>query len=475
MKVSYVELSNKLGKRTEKLFGCSFVKYPMPNIFILTILALLRDKGFKVNYLEGGVNGIGRSQIESFLQPDNSDVYIIYSVNLSMEEDIMIGKILRSCRRSSKLIFLGPAVTYFVENYLFDDSVYAIRGEPEMSILELLEHFRQGKDILSLSGISYLSGAKPKHNPERAIIENLDILPFPARDLVDKNKYYNPKLGAKPYTTMITSRGCVYRCIFCVPCSLNFSRELEYRKQHGQKPPVRMRSVENIAKELNIIAGQGYKALSIIDDQFIWGEERTIAICKEIKKTGLIWDCLARADLINERIAQALAESGCAYVNMGVESFNQNILDYTKKDLLVGKIEETVKLLKKFSIKVKMNILFGASPLETRETLRFTLRKVKELDPDLIMLNICSPFPGTEFYSLAKENKWLKGDYHPVDVASTCEISLPNISAREMEDIIRRANFSFYLNPKFIIRNLKRCRSFSSLKDALVAVIKKLF
>ncbi len=476
MKIAYIEPVSGNKKIAERIFGCSYVNYPFPNIYILIIFAMLRRK-HTLRYYQAIAYFPDETAMDKFLSFDKSDIYLIYSVNLTMEEDISFAKRLKRCRSEKILIFMGPGPAFLPEKYLFADKVYVVRGEPDITTTHLIDALHQNEPLDGIEGISFLRGGLKIHNRSRDIIDDLDALPFPARDLIDNKKFYNPKLGLKPFTVMLTSRGCSHRCIFCVPCSLNFARELEYKKFHNfQKPLVKKRSAANVIVEFKQLKNEGFKAVSIIDDQFVWDKERTMEICRGIKDLGLSWGCLSRVDHLDDQLVKLMKLSGCKYIDIGVESFTQEILDYTKKDISNKVLEEGIKLLKANGIFVKLNILFGASPLETKETINYTVKKIKELAPDQVMFDVCSPFPGTEFYEIAKQNNWiLGGAYQPVDVSSTSIINYPHLSSAELEKIVRKENFSFFLNWKFILKNVLRLKSPVYIMDAIRAVVNKLF
>jgi len=475
MKISYIEPIGQNKKKFERIFGCSYTNYPFPNIYMLIILALL-EKKYQVSYLQNPLFFADNESAKNFLSSDKSDVYLIFSVNLSMETDIAFAKQILEADKTKTVIFLGPAPTFFTDKFLVDKNIYVVRGEPDFTVPELIDAITGKKPLNAIAGISYLENKKVFHNQSREIIDNLDLLPFPARHLIKNNNFYNPKLGVKPFTIMLTSRGCANRCIYCVPCALSFCRELEFKKCHPEKPPVRARSAANVIEEFKLLKESGYKSVSIIDDQFVWGKKRILEICQGIKDLKMSWGCLARADCLDEDIAKALSEAGCKYVDIGVESFVQEILDYTKKEVTVERLIEGIKLLKKHKIFVKLNILFGASPLETKQTIQKTLDKIKEIDPDQVMFDVCSPFPGTEFYDIAKKSNWIVGgEYKPIDVARSSHIEYPQISSKELQTIVHRANLRFFLSPKFIFRNIIRLKNPSSILEAVKASYKKLF
>ena len=478
MKISFIDPPNILNnKNVERVFGCTYSLYPIPNIYSLYNASILEGNGFKVNYIDMANEGWTKKRIYDFIEKDKSDVYCFYSVNLAMDSDILLAQQILKKRKDVYIIFSGPAPTYFFEKFLKDERIFVIRGETEETILELIYCLNNNEPYYHIKGISFLKEEKIFNNPMRPLIKDLDKLPFPTRHLLKKEIYYNPKLPQKPFTVMQTSRNCPYRCIFCVPNALSFAVELEYKRYNeDKKPPIRLRSAESVIKEFKELSDQGYKSVSIIDDQFLWDKKRTLEICQGIKDLGIEWGCLARADHLDEETIKALSEANCRYVDMGVESFKQEILDDIKKDLKVEKIYEAVKLLKKYNILTKINLILGSSSLQTKRDIREDIRKAKSLDVDAVMFSLATPFPGTEFYKRAKENNWfIKGEYFPESVQMKAIISYPGLCYKELNYLIKFANLSFYLSPKFIKKNIKHIFNFRYFLNVLKALKRKFF
>jgi anaerobic magnesium-protoporphyrin IX monomethyl ester cyclase len=481
MKITFLIPPSLDNKRVpERIFGCTYGLYPIPNIFILQYASILRDSGNQVNVIDGPITGITGKDFLDFLKKDKSDVYIFYSVNLSVDLDARVGKTIRKLHRNIPLIYCGPAAGVYEDKFLFDNNVYVARGEADYTLNDLIS-FLDGTfngNLNEINGITYLKKKTPFSTPSRALIENLDELPFPARDLINRDLYYNPKLKIRPFTAVMTSRGCPYRCKYCVPSSLTFARKLEYQEEKGYDsiPKVTYRSAGNVIAEFKLLKEKGYKAVSIIDDEFVLKKERIKEICKGIKDLKIKWGCLARADhLLDEELVFLLKEAGCQYVDIGIESFNQEILDDIKKDIKVETFYKAVDILKKYGVEPKLNILIAASPLETKDTVKSTINEALKLNPGVNMFNICNPFPGTDFYREAKKNKWfVYGDYLPVDVQKKSIIEYPYLNKHDIERMVRIANIKTFFRFSFIFRNLKKFVSIRELKYALISLFKKL-
>lgn len=477
MKITFI-IPPALNKErpAERTAGCTTMVYPMINIYELTIAAILENEGYIVNYKDFITEKLQGEQMKCFLKKDDSDVYIFWSVNLSINTDVSVSECIRKYSPNSFIIYLGPAPTFYIKEFVTSDHQIVVRGEPDVTIKYLCEKIAKKEDFKEIKGISFLDSNGTIHNnPPRELLKDLDTLPFPARHLINKDYFSNPKLKRAPYTAMVTSRNCPFKCIYCVPSSLTFARELENKAYTGKKPFISLRSVENVVEEIDLLAAEGYKAIGFQDDNFIITEKRLRPIAEALRKHNIIWGCQARADAITENIACILRDSGCRYVDLGVESFNDEILSYIKKGLTREQTIHAIKLLNKYKVPVKLNILIGTSPLETKETIQETLNTAIKLKADQVMINIVAPFPGTEFYSLAKENNWIVGgEYVPTDVQHHSILSYPSLSSKDMERLLFRHNIKFFTRPSFIFSQLKRFSSFSEFWKAMKALKNKL-
>lgn len=463
-------------KPAERTAGCTTVVYPMINIYELTIAALLEQNGYQVVYSDFVKENKSWKDLDGFLRGDRSDIYIFWSVNLSMHVDIEAAKRIKQYSPDSLILFLGPAPTYYIKEFLAASNLIVVRGEPELTVAEICSCLDNKQDWTDTQGISFLNnGGKIQNNPTRPLIKDLDILPFPARHLVDKDYFSNPKLKKTPYTAMVTSRNCPFQCIYCVPSSLTFARELENKRETGKKPFISKRSVENVIEEIELLAAEGYKAVGIMDDNFIITEKRLRPIAEAFKKHDIVWGCEARVDAITEPIAQILGATGCMYIDLGVESFNDEVLEYIKKGVTREQILTAIGLLNKYRVPVKLNILIGTSPLETKEIIKDTLNTAIKLKVDQVMINIVAPFPGTEFYQMAKDNHWIVGgEYKPTDVQHHSILTYPNLTTEDMEDLLYWYNLKFFLRPSFIWKHIRKFSSFSEFWKAGKALRKKL-
>jgi anaerobic magnesium-protoporphyrin IX monomethyl ester cyclase len=457
----------------DRCFGCNYVIYFLPLLGMLYPATVLKQQGYSVAIRDFAARGEKEKAFREFAASDDSDIYCFYTVFLSQRTDCLASDIIRAARPSARFIFLGPQPTWDAEVFLDCENAYVVRGEPDLMTWRLVDALQNGSDLGGIQGLSYRASSGVVHNAPAPFIPDLDALPIPDRTLIDHRPYSNPKLHSKPHTAVLTSRGCSAQCWYCVPNSLSYARELEYKRYHRTKPPVRMHSSQRVVEELSRIAASGFKSVSVIDDQFLWDEERTVRISDGIKNLKLEWSCLARCDRVSDRTAEAMASAGCAYVDLGTESFDQKVLDAVGKNIRADETERAVRILKKHGIGVELNILFGAAPEETEATIQWSLSELKRLDVDYVLFSIANPFPGTDFYAAAKANGWLAfGDYVPVDPAKSSIISYPHLSKERLEEIVARAYRNHYLHPRTLWREFLKTRSLSDFADKCATGVK---
>lgn len=461
----------------ERSAGCTRIVYPFPNLYELGVAAVMEEQGHEVKLEDFVYDEHTPDDLRAFLKHDDSDLYVMWGVNLSIPDDVATIEMMKEERPQARVIMLGPSGTYFPDKFLSDaPETVIVRGEPEATLPQVVTAIENGTPLSDVKGVIISKDGRSFRTPPRPLIKDVDALPFPARHLLADRQYHNPKLKTGPYTTALTSRNCPFHCIYCVPSSLTFARELDFRHDSGRKPPIAFRSIESVDKEMKMLHDQGYRAIGFVDDNFIWNEERTLALCDIMRRYGFVWGCQARVDAITEPIAKALSESGCGYVDLGIESFDDEILKYVKKGITSAQIVEAVKLLKKYDVSVKLNILIGTSPLETKNTIKDTIRKAKKLKVDQVMINIISPFPGTEFYATALENGWIEGnEYRPTNVQRESILNYPHLKSRDMERLLFKSNINFFLDPRFVFRQLRKFRSWKEFRAAFKALKVKLF
>jgi radical SAM superfamily enzyme YgiQ (UPF0313 family) len=479
MKICFIiPPARKTDKVPERVYGCTFTYYKQPELPMLYVAAVLEKDGHLVE-LKDFTGRNSWDEFSGFVEGADYDIYIFHTVLLAESVDIKAaGYILENT--TARVIFFGPHPTLKPREFLLDERCFIARGEAEFVIRDLVGALEEGRTVDGLgdiNGIAYLKDGRMVETASYGIIEDLDSLPHPARHLVEdrKDEYFNPKLTERPVTLVLTSRGCSFKCYYCVPNAISWARELEWRRFHGgKKPPVRFRSPNDIVEEFREVKFHGYRAVSVVDDLFLFGgKNRILEICGGLKGVGLPFGVLARCDMVlDEELVKALKDAGCRYVDMGIESLDQKVLDDIKKGMDVSTVGKSIELLNKYGIEPKANIMFGSSPVETTESVESTIEGISGLPINYSMFSIATPFPGTEFAERVKSGGWetpevenLEENLSPTEKSL---VSYPNLSKQALERAVKRANRRFYLNPKRLWHQIKKVNSLRALKDIVL-------
>ena len=272
---------------------------------------------------------------------------------------------------------------------------FVILGEAEDSIREFFTSY----DLKDIRGLAYKENGEVKINPIRPKQENLDVIPFPAVDLINPKKYRgDTEMGfyvGKSENSMriFSTRGCKFECNFC-------ARHIVFGRR------VRYRSIDNVMAEIiENSAKLNAKKLIFMDDTFTENPERVSKICEELIKLDkdYIWSCFSRVDL-TEDLVKLMHRAGCRLIGYGVETCSQKVLDMAKKNIEVEDIIRCFHLTRKLGIKTKAFIMVGL-PGEDEIEFEKSLRIVKTLKADYVVVSVFTPLPGSEvFNSLYKSD-----------------------------------------------------------------------
>jgi radical SAM superfamily enzyme YgiQ (UPF0313 family) len=319
-----------------------------------------------------------------------------------------------------------------------------IRGEPEMTALELAENLQNKERLRYVKSLSYRGNPTFVNNPARPYINNLDLLPFPARDLLKNDRYKMP-IYNRPYTLVITARGCPNNCSFC-------TANLYY----GTK--IRMRSPENVLAEVEeILKIHKIRDITFWADTFTFDRNYVLKICQGIKDRGLKfrWMCNARVDKVDLELLKQMKTTGCQIISYGVESGVQKILNHIGKNITLTKIRQAFAWTREAGIESAAHIIFGL-PGETEETIKRTIKFVKEISPDYIQFYSAIPFPGTRFYDEAAKKGWITTkNWEDYELGKNI-ISTPHLPVERLAYWRKRAYLQFYLRPSYIWSRLKK-------------------
>ncbi len=452
----------------EKLYGGIF-KYVAPEyppLGIAYIAAVLLEKGHDVAVWDFTIRKTNEKEIIEEILKWKPDFLGFTAASTQYNIAKKIIKVIKKRNPSIEVVLGGPHFTALPLKSFNEipELDYGVVGEGEYSFSDLAEK----RPLEDIEGLVFRKGGKVFYKNDFALVKDLDNLPYPARSLLDLKRYIPSPVNYKklPSTTMITSRGCMGQCDFCVDGSRNYK--------------VRFLSAEKTFEEMRMLKEDfGIEDISFEDDGFTQSKERVFDLCEMIVKNGLKiqWNCMSRLiDTIDEKLLRVMKSAGCYQIGVGVETFRTKTLEeYNKINQKKEMVIESVGLMKKTHIDSRLFLLVGF-PEETREDVLNTFKFADSLDPEIFQMCILVPFPGTKLravyekkYNFHDEN-W---DFYLGFCPEYAPAITPYIQKDELIKLFYLGYKSFYYRPKRIIKNLIRTSGNLGLKESIRDIMKK--
>jgi radical SAM superfamily enzyme YgiQ (UPF0313 family) len=435
----------KEGRCEQRLSSFQYIMMP---ISLPSIAGILRKDSHEIMIIDCVAINKGITEILGQISEFNPSLIIVNISTVTYHDDLKAIDVIRSNFANTHLTGIGNHVSSLPEQVLKEsklDSV--ILGEPEFVALELVSHLSRAEDLSGVQAFAYKVNGRIAINSRINFINDLDGLPFPARDLMDNEKYTLPVIN-EPYALIVSSRGCPYECVFCTA-----------HQYYGRK--LRLRSPSNIVEEIKEVRCKyGIKNISMWSDTFTLNRDFVIQVCNLIIKENLDirWMCNSRVDTVDPELLSYMKKSNCIGISYGVESGSQIILDNIKKKTTISQIENAISWTKEAGIETLAHVIFGL-PGETKDTINETINFIIRLEPDYVQFYCAIPFPGTEFYKMAKEDNMLVTEDWTRFELNQAIISSPSLSSAELHKSRVEAYRRFYLRPKYILGRIKKTKS----------------
>jgi radical SAM superfamily enzyme YgiQ (UPF0313 family) len=402
--------------------------------------ALLEKHEFEVLLLDGIAERISEEVFLDRIIQFDPDLIVLEVSTPSFNTDISFARRLRSRIDSNvKLAFCGPHALMFNPEFLstYPEIDLILVGEYEHTLLRTAQSLSSREELNEIKGLIYRNrDGKFINTGSPELTKDVDKFPWPARYSLPMHNYFDqPGNIPAPTLQMWASRGCPYLCSYCIwPQLMNGN-------------VYRPRKVEAILDEMEQVSDHyGFKSVYFDDDTFNIGKQRMLDFCHEKirRKIALPWAIMARADLMDREILEAMARSGLWAVKYGIESAEPRLTKHVGKNLNISKAIENVLITKELGIKVHLSFMFGI-PGETKETIKRSVRLANKLDPDSIQFSILTPLPGTRIYDELKDRGHLKqANWEQFDGYFSAVIRTDDLSAKDLEEAVRWAWRAWY-------------------------------
>lgn len=399
-----------------------------PPLSLANCATLLEREGFKVEVLDANALKISLAEVGKYAR-DFDKVFITSSTldnwvcpKITLEPFLKTTAKLKEVTK--ELYVIGAHGTVRPNELLELTGARAvIRGEPEITTLRLCKE----KDLFKIEGITFRRNGKIISNRPAELVDLKD-LPMPALHLLPMEKYRYEILGNN-FTLLEASRGCPYKCIFCL------------KVMYGDR--YRTKSVNKLVKEIDCaINNYGVKTAYFIDIEFTLNTSLVEGLCDFLieKRYDFKWCCQTRPDAVERNLLGKMKQAGCELIHFGVETGSPEIMGLISKQTTLEKVKDGIKMAKGAGIQTACFFMLGL-PGETTKEMKKTIKFAKKLDPTYVSFHIAVPYPGTKFHQMLDE----KSGFELFPKCCSEKHSLT-----ELRRMTRKALLSFYLRPSYI-------------------------
>lgn len=430
-----------------------------PPLGLASIAGYIKEKDYSVRIIDCNIVSPAVQAFEKFFRENYvntfSDIKVIglTAMTCTIKKAYKIAEICKYFYPKATIVFGGVHATFVTEEVIRQQLVdIVVKGEGEITLEEIIA----GKSLEEIDGIVYKIKENDrvilKENKPRERIKNLDLLPPPAYDLLPILKYRPAKGSYKrlPAMSMVTSRGCPGRCTFC---SKTLGEMLVFK------------SALVIFKEIKyLIDHYSIKQILFYDDTFTVFKDNVIKFCDLLieNNVDISWTCFARVDFIDFDLLKKMKLAGCHQIMYGVENIDENVLTNINKKINLRQVVSAVDLTKKAGIECRLAFMVG-NPGDNKEIIRKNIKFIKQLNPDLLIINITTPFPGTEMFKWASE-KGLILTYNWDDYTLAKPVMrLEHMTVQDIKNLYKIMYRSFYFRPAYILKKLLGVRSLNDI------------
>ena len=312
------------------------------------------------------------------------------------------------------------------------------------------------EQLRAIKGLGWRRNGQIVINPDRPFFRSLDDLPIPLHQRLPLERYLMPMIKG-PYSFIVTSRGCPAGCKFCI-------------KHVNYQYSVRLRSPEKLLEEIQQLYELGVHHIHMYADLFTVNREQVVELCRLLIENGpkITWTANSRVDYVDEEMLALMGKAGCTFMSWGIESGNEMILKKIHKGYRMEQTDQALRWAKKTGIKNWGYFIIGL-PGETVETIQETIKLAKQLPLDIALFHVAAPYPGTPFFFEVVENGWFRPgvNWEEVDMDQGTVLDYPNLKAEDILYWQKRAFREWAFRPAPILTFLKGMNTWAGFKSAV--------
>jgi anaerobic magnesium-protoporphyrin IX monomethyl ester cyclase len=418
---------------------------PYPPLGLLYVSAYLQGKNIPNNVFDSTFSS--QEEQLQFILEKNPKVICIYTNLMTKIEVIKLMNIIKTEKYNHpKIVLGGPDVSYNIENYLKAGADFLVIGEGEETTFELYNAIINNQNFNTINGIAFLENEKVIQTEARTKFKELDELPLPNREAINMQKYLDTWKNnhGQSSMTISTQRGCPYTCKWCSTAV------------YGQS--YRRRPAEQVAAEMKMLK-ENYNpdVIWFVDDVFTVSHKWLLGFREEVLKQDAIipFECITRAERLNDEILALLKEIGCFRIWIGAESGSQKVIDLMDRRVDVNVVKEAIQKTNQLGIETGTFIMLGY-PGETEEDILETINYLKDANPTHYTITIAYPIKGTSLYNeveskIINQLEWENSTDREIDFKRTYSRKYYNYAVSK---VVNEVEFS-RTNSKTSIKALK--------------------
>jgi len=422
---------------------------PFP-FYLAYAAALLKRHGFNIEIIDAIAEEISYKRFIQKVKSIKPQLIVAETSTVSLKHDL---NFLKNFNGLASIALCGPDINIAAPEFLakFDFIDYVLFGEYEATLLDLVNGLSETRNLQHIYGLVHRNNGDIIKNEPRTLITDLDWLPWPLREALPIKKYNDaPGDIPSPCGSMWASRGCPFKCSFCLWPQVMYSGN-SYRP----------RKVVNVVDEMEyLVKKMGFKSIYFDDDTWNIGRGRILSFCDELlnRDFRIPWAIMARAELMDEKLLERLRHAGLFAVKYGVESASQQLLNNISKGTDLKRVEDIIKYTKYLGIRTHLTFTFGL-PAENKHTIRETINYAIKMDPTSVQFSLATPFPGTRFYEQMEKGgyiltkNWEKYDGNHRSVIKTDALSAKQLQKAKKTAYLEWAKYCYQRKKKLFIQH----------------------